>query len=129
MVHNCDLKKHPWLETIDRGVKFRSLFVFTLFLLCISFLCLVFLRLRVSVCVCLSHACSLGFISTRSPNREMSGVLSRSFFWDRCQLETKYNLGQQEKKILQSWVLAANVSVFLCLEPLHDGSVPFEDVK
>lgn len=59
-----------------------------LYLLCFSSCFLSMSSLLRCLLVSLSHSCSLSFTPTRSRG-QMSGALSRSSYWDRCQLQTK----------------------------------------
>lgn len=110
------------------GVKYRTLFVFTLVLS--LFPCHV---LSFAVSLSLAHSCSLSFTTTSSSNRGMSGVLSRSSFWDRCQLQTKDIKRQSQKKkivIAKFQVVAVKCHQYprmlclykkICVLLLHDG--------
>lgn len=77
--------------------------------------------LSLCVSVCRSPLFSLSFTPSHSPNRGVSGVLSRSSFWDRCQLQTKDIKKQWEKnickcKISNCWMLEGAFHVV----SLHD---------
>lgn len=86
VVHIRVLKICPSSAPVT-GVKYRTSFVLTF---CLSRLFPSHV-LSLSLSVSLSPAlpCSLSFTPSHSPNRGVSGVLSRSSFWDRCQLQTK----------------------------------------
>lgn len=65
--------------------------------------------LSLCVSVCRSPLFSLSFTPSHSPNRGVSGVLCRSSFWDRCQLQQKTLKSNERKTFVMQNLKLLNV--------------------